>query len=88
MNEQSRVITGTLIGALAGAAVSYLFFTDRGRTVRDRIEPTIDDLMREFTRFRGTIEKVGVMANEGLRALNEFQTARGQTFPPPSQTSH
>lgn len=88
MSEKSRVMTGAVIGALAGAAVSYLFFTERGRFVRDRIEPAIDDVMREFMRFRGTLEKVGGMAHEGLRALNEFQSAREQTFPTRPQTSH
>jgi hypothetical protein len=88
VNDQSRVITGAAIGALAGAAVSYLFFTEGGRGVRDRIEPAVDDMLREFTRFRGTLEKVGGMANEGLRALQEFQTARSQTFPPGPHTSH
>lgn len=88
VSERSRVMTGAAIGALAGAAVSYLFFTERGRFVRSRIEPTVDDIMREFVRFRGTLEKVGGMANEGLRALNEFQAARSQTFPTPRPTSH
>jgi len=63
---------------LVGAAVAYLFFTDHGRGVRDSLEPTVDDLMGEFQRFRRTIEKVGEMANDGLRAFHEFQSARAQ----------
>ena len=71
-NDRTAVTAGALIGAVVGAAASYLFFTDRGRELRDRIEPAIDDLQREFGRFQGTIEQVGRMASEGARAVQEF----------------
>ena len=87
MTERNAVCAGATIGAIVGGAAAYLFFTDRGRFMRDRIEPAVDDLMREVQRFRGTLEKVGDMANDGLRAFNEFQEAR-RTFPPGPQTSH
>jgi hypothetical protein len=51
------------------------------------MEPAVDDLRREFARFQKTIGKVGEMANEGLRVVNEFNTARAQSFPS-SGTSH
>lgn len=76
MKDQSVVIMGAMVGALVGAAAAYLFFTDDGRHVRDRIEPAVDDLMQEFARFQKTIEKVGGIANEGLRVVNEFTSAR------------
>jgi gas vesicle protein len=72
------VTAGALIGALIGAAASYLFFTSRGRELRDRIEPAMEELQREFKRFEGTIQQVGRMANEGARALQEFTSARAQ----------
>jgi gas vesicle protein len=75
-----------LIGAVVGAAASYLFFTERGRVLRDRIEPALEDLQREFGRFQGTIQQVGRMANEGARVVQEFSAARGQF--PGSGTSH
>ena len=76
------------MGALVGAAASYLFFTSRGRVIRDRIEPAIEELQREFMRFQGTIEQVGKMANEGARAVQEFTSARAQAQFPGSGTSH
>lgn len=85
MNDSRVMVAGVLVGALIGAAASYLFFTDAGKGVRDRIEPAVDDLRREFARFQKTIEKFGEMANEGLKVVNEFNTARGQSFP---GTSH
>lgn len=77
MNQ--RVVLGAAVGALCGAAVVYLVFTERGREWRARIEPAIDDLRREFGRFQKTIEKVGDLANDGLRVVEEFRAARGQS---------
>ena len=55
MSEQSRLMAGAAIGAVVGAAAGYLFFTERGRTLRERMEPAVDDLKREFGRFQNTI---------------------------------
>ena len=88
MNERMAVTAGALIGACVGAAASYLFFTDRGREIRDRFDPMIGDLQREFDRFRGTIEQVGRMAGEGARVFQEFTAARAQSEFPGSGTSH
>jgi len=76
------------VGALVGAAASYLFFTGRGRTLRDRIEPAIQELQHEFMRFQGTIQQVGRMANEGARVVQEFASARAQSQFPGGGTSH
>ena len=76
------------MGALIGAAASYLFFTDAGRGLRNRFEPAVDDLRREFARFQKTIEKVGEMANDGLRVVDEFNAARTQSSFPGTRTSH
>ena len=84
MRDQSPVMMGAVLGALVGAAAGYLFFTDGGRGLRERIEPTVDDLRREFGRFQKTIEKMGELANDGMRVMEEFRTARGH-YPP---TSH
>ena len=88
MNDRTAVTAGALVGALVGAAASYLFFTSRGRTLRDRIEPAIEDLQREFSRFQGTFQQVGRMANEGARAFQEFTSARAQSQFPGGGTSH
>jgi gas vesicle protein len=88
VSEHSRLIAGACVGALVGAAASYLFFTDGGRDIRERMEPAVDDLRREFERFQGTLTKLGDMANEGMRVVNEFQAARGQGAFPQNRTSH
>ena len=78
MDDRMAVTAGAVIGAIVGAAASYLFFTEGGRTIRDRFEPAIEDLQREFARFQGTIQQVGRMANEGARVFQEFSAARTQ----------
>ena len=85
MSEQSRVMSAAVLGAICGAAVGYLFFTDEGQAIRDRFEPAMDDLRREFTKFQGAIEKVGLLAGDGMRVMEEFKAARGQY---PSGMSH
>jgi len=87
VSTQSQVTLCAVCGAIIGAAAGYLFFTPQGRALRDRIEPAVDEMKREFTRFQATIEKVGVLANDGLGVVNEFNQARAQSFPPPP-TSH
>jgi hypothetical protein len=87
VSTQSQVTICALCGAVLGAAAGYLFFTPAGRALRDRIEPAMDDLKRDFARFQGTIEKVGLLANDGLRMVNEFNNARTQGIHS-STTSH
>ena len=87
MSTQSQITVCALCGAVLGAAAGYLFFTPAGRALRDRIEPAMDDLKRDFARFQGTIEKVGLLANDGLRMVNEFNNARTQGLHS-SSTSH
>jgi hypothetical protein len=78
-----------MVGALIGGAATYLFFTDAGKRIRERLEPTVDDLRNEFARFQKTIEKLGEMANDGMRVVNEFNAARSQSSSfPGSRTSH
>jgi gas vesicle protein len=80
VNERTAVTAGALIGALVGGFASYLFFTDRGREMRNRLGPALEGLQHDFARFQGTMEQVGRVANEGMRAFQEFNQARLQ-FP-------
>lgn len=77
MDERSRVLMATLMGAAVGGVCGWLYMTENGRRVRDQIEPKLDDFMAELTRLRGTVEKATSAANEGWRSLNDV--AGGQT---------
>ena len=87
MSTQSQIVYGAVVGALVGAAAGYLFYTEHGRVLRDRMEPAIDEMKREFTRFQKTIEKVGELANDGMRVVTEFNQARAHAHPT-APTSH
>lgn len=71
MDERSRVLMATFLGAVAGGLFGWLYMTESGRRVRDQIEPRLDDFMNELARLRGTVEKARTAANEGWRSLNE-----------------
>ena len=77
-----------MVGAVVGAAAGYLFFTERGQVLRDRIEPAVDEMKREFTRFQKTIKKVGEMANDGMRVMSEFNAARSRSSYVGDRASH
>lgn len=71
MDERSRVLLATCIGAVIGGAWGWLYMTEDGRRVRDRIEPKLDDFVNELGRARGTVEKARAAASEGWRSLND-----------------
>ena len=58
MEERSRVLLATVIGAVAGGVWGWLYLTEGGR----RAPPLV----------RGTVEKARTAANEGWRSLNEI----------------
>jgi hypothetical protein len=72
VDERSRVLLTTLIGAVVGGVWGWLYLTQNGRSVRSQIEPKLDDFIRELHNVRGTVEKARNAANEGWRSLNEI----------------
>jgi hypothetical protein len=83
VEERSRVLVATLLGAVAGGVWGWLYLTEQGRRVRRQIDPKLDDFMRELQSLRGTVEKAKTAANEGWRSLGEMTggTVAGGTSP-------
>lgn len=77
MDERSRVLVATCVGAVAGGVWGWLYMTDNGRRIRDQIEPKLDDLVNEIGRVRGTVEKARAAASEGMRSLNDVTGGAG-----------
>ena len=75
MDERSRVLLATFLGAVIGGAYGWLYMTEQGRRFKDQIEPKLDDFVRELGQVRGTVEKARTAANEGWRSLNELTGA-------------
>jgi hypothetical protein len=80
VDERSRVLTATVLGAIAGGVWGWLYLTQNGRQMRSQIEPKLDDFIRELQNVRGTVEKARTAANEGWQSLNEMAgtTAQGR----------
>ena len=77
VDERSRVLMATILGAIAGGVGGWLYMTENGRRVRDQIEPKLDDFVSELTRVRGTVDKARSAANEGWRSINDIAGASG-----------
>ena len=77
MDERARVMLAACLGAVAGGIWGYLYLTENGRHLRDQIEPTLDDLIGEIGRVRGTVEKAKTAANEGWRSLSDITNGQG-----------
>lgn len=90
MTERSQACLVSCVGAAIGAAAAYMFFTERGRQFRRRLEPALEDLARELNNFRGTVNKAAGVAGEGWKLLNEALGEGGSPSPrygQPHQTS-
>jgi hypothetical protein len=76
-----QVVAATIVGAALGGLVGFLFFTDRGRVLRRKIEPALEDFVRELSSMRGTVQRAADVAGESWRLLNEV-------IREPAQPSH
>jgi len=72
VEERSRVLLTTVIGAVVGGVWGWLYLTDQGSRFRTQIEPKLDDFVRELANARGTVDKARSAANEGWRSLNDI----------------
>jgi len=75
VEERSRVLLATMLGAVAGGVWGWLYLTEQGTRMRVQIEPKLDDFVRELSNVRGTVEKARTAANEGWRSLNDITGA-------------
>ena len=72
MDERTRVLVATLLGAVVGGVFGTLYFTERGRRVRDQIEPLLDTMIAELQRTRETVDKAREATAEGRRTLDDL----------------
>lgn len=77
--NNSREMAATIVGAVIGGVAGYLFFTERGRSVRRQIEPALEDFTRELISFRNAVQKAAGVANEGWKLLNDTLGEAGST---------
>jgi hypothetical protein len=75
VDERSRVLMATCLGAVVGGVWGWLYLTEQGRRVREQIDPRLDDFLGELARMRGTVQKARTAANEGWRSINDMTGA-------------
>jgi hypothetical protein len=75
VDDRSRVLLSAVIGTLAGGVAGYLYLTDDGRRLRSRLEPGLDDVVRELRRLRSSVEKARLAAEEGWRTIESVTTS-------------
>ncbi len=78
--RNSQELAATIVGAVIGGVAAYLFFTERGRSVRRRIEPALENFSRELTTFRRTVENAAGAANDGWIMLNDALVEDRHTY--------
>jgi hypothetical protein len=82
VTENSRAVAATILGAVVGGVAGYLFFTEKGRTLRrQQLEPALEDFARELSSFRATIQKVSGIASEGWKLVGDALGERDDRSP-------
>jgi gas vesicle protein len=71
VSAQNTLIAGGVLGAVVGVAVSFLYFTDQGRSWRAQAEASFDQLAREAEKLLGAMEQV----RHGVAELRSGQDA-------------
>jgi len=74
VTERNTLIVGGMLGAVAGLAVGYLFFTEEGRRLREDVEPSIETLMREAGKLSAAVDQV-------RRGVSDFQAEARDAWP-------
>jgi gas vesicle protein len=55
VNDRTPVVLGALAGALVGGLAGYLLFTERGRRLREDLEPRVRDVLTELSRAKDVL---------------------------------
>lgn len=71
MDERTQVLAATALGAIVGCVFGSLYLTERGREVREQIEPFFDSVVDELQRAHRTVDKARDAASEGRRVLDD-----------------
>lgn len=77
MDDRSRIFLSACVGALIGGVAGYLFLTEEGQRVRERLEPGMDNMLRELRGLRSAADKARQAFGEGMQTVDELRRAVG-----------
>jgi gas vesicle protein len=79
VDDRGRIAMAIGLGALVGGVAGYLLFTERGKQMRDELEPRLNDVMGEIDRLRQTFESTRTAVAEGWRSFNQLMEQQKAT---------
>jgi hypothetical protein len=65
------------LGALAGGLVGYLLLTERGRELREDLEPRLGELAGEVQKLGSAFDRTRRAVEEGWRSFNQLVNEEG-----------
>jgi hypothetical protein len=90
VTDNSQIAAATVVGAVIGGLAAYLLFTEHGRSFKRQWEPMLDDVARELSSFRNTMQKAASVASEGWRLFEDVvgeNSRQAPRYPSPHQSS-
>ena len=69
--QQDNVWTSVTVMALVGGVITALLYTDRGRQSLHRVETALDNFGQSLHQLRGTVQKAGLVATQGIDVASE-----------------
>jgi hypothetical protein len=76
MDERSKVLTATFVGAAIGGFWGWLYLTGNGGRVRARIGPTFDRFIDDLAQVRATGEKAKTAIDDGRQLVTDIKALR------------
>ena len=73
MSEESRVVSGVIVGAVLGAVAAYLIFTPGGRRTFDHMDTALDDVAAGLDRFRRALRRADGVVDEARGAIEDVR---------------
>ena len=85
MNDRSAIMLGAIAGALLGSAVGFLFLTERGRRIREDLEPKLAEFVNEFQRLKLTADRARQPRDAWRAGDRPFDPQRDERSPRPGE---
>jgi gas vesicle protein len=73
VNEDNRMVTGVMVGAVLGAAAAYLIVTSSGRGTIDHMDAALADVTAGLERFRGALRRADGLVHEARGAVDDVR---------------